>query len=595
MKFDKILPEGKVSERIVIYLALYLLFTISASYFYWIDNDIFFYQEHKSLFIFSSEYLQKFTIKPGGLLEYAGNFLTQGYYNSGFGSLIVSSILVLLCIVFIKINRRLSTDRTFSLLLILLPSCLLLLLQKRYDHFMHYNLGYLLVALYFLFSIVSGRKRLNLIILGLFPVFFYLVGSFALIFSGMYIVYRVIYEKGILRYLLPVFLVGIVFFTFIIFKEVIFLQPVDRLLRFPLSIIDLSGLPALLYLLCGYFILFPWFLKTSGLFKVNKKFTIVIPLATVLAVFPITGFLLSKDNDPDLANLIHLEKSVFEQDWDAVIQQNKRSPSTDITGQYYYNLALSSKGQLCDRLFFGPQDFGAESLSLPNDKEQTKRSVYFFYTIGLISEAHHQAYESMVIYGHSPESIKLLIKTELINGNYKIADRYINILKKTLHYRGWAEEYEMMLDNPALINSDTELGEKIKLLPKRDFFVRQNDKQNIELILIANPGNKRAFEYKMARFLLEKDLREVVEEVKKMKEIGYTYIPRHIEEAVLAFKSFNQEIPDLGGLTVSSKTELRFKQYLTAFDLNKNSNISQLKKEMKKVWGDTFWYYLQFK
>jgi len=38
----------------------------------------------------------------------------------------------------------------------------------------------------------------------------------------------------------------------------------------------------------------------------------------------------------------------------------------------------------------------------------------------------------MVIKGHSPEGLKMLIRTELINGNYEVASRYINILKKTL-------------------------------------------------------------------------------------------------------------------------------------------------------------------
>lgn len=595
MMFEKILPKGKMSKRFVVYLSLILFFIVSANYFYWIDNSIFLYQENKSLFIFSSEYFQKFTIKPGGLLEYTSNFITQGYYNSVYGSLIISLFLMLLCIIVIKINKRLSADRSFSLFVILLPSCLLLLLQKSYDHFMYYNLGFLLVTLYFLFSIVSVEKRFNLIILALFPVFFYVVGSFALLYLGMYITYSIIYRKGILRYFLPAFLIIIVIFTFIVFKEALFLQPADRLLRYPLPVIDLSGFPVFLYLLCGYIILFPLFIKTFVLFKVNKNFAGTIPIVTVLTVFPVTVFLLSKNNDADLANLNHLEKSVYKQDWDAVIKQQEDFPTANLIGQYYYNLALSNKGQLCDRLFFGRQDFGAESLTLPHDNEHTNRSVYFYYTIGLIGEAHHLAYESMVRYGYSPENIKLLIKTELINEHYKVAERYINVLKKTLHYRSWAKKYEKMLYNPSLINSDPELGEKIRLLPKKDFFVRPNDVQNIELILMANPENKVAFEYKMARLMLEKDIIAVVDEVKKMKEMGYTCIPRHIEEAVVEFINLNKEFPDLGGLTVSPETDLRFKQYVTVYDLNNSGNKSWLEKEMKKVAGNTFWYYYQFK
>jgi hypothetical protein len=593
-RFDKSLQEVKLAERFIVYFSLALLFIISVTYFFWVGNGIFFYQENNSLFIFSGEYLQKFIAKPGGLLEYAGNFLAQVYYNSAYGSLLISALLILLCLVFIGVNRRLSAGRSFSLLFILLPSCLLLLLQKRYDHLMHYNLGYLLVALYFLFTIVYTEKWYRLISLALFPLFFYVAGSFGYLYLGMFIIYTVVYEKGILRYLLPVFLIVIVLVTYIVFKEVLFLQPSDHLLRYPLFYNKLSRLPSFLYLLCGYIILFPWIIKTSGLFNIKKKFSGVIAIGTVLTVFPIAIFFLSRHNDPDTANLFRIEKSVYKQDWDAIIKQHESTPSTNLIGQYYYNIALSEKGQLCDRLFFGRQDFGAKSLILPRDNELINRAVYFFYTVGLINEARHLAYESMVKYGYRPENLKLLIKTELINGNYLIAERYINVMKKTLHYRTWAEKYERMLFNRALIDSDPELGAKSKLIPEKDFFVRQNDLQNIELILMTNPDNKRAFEYKMARFMFEKDLTALVNEVKKMKGMGYTHIPTHIEEAIVEYISLNREFPDLGGLTVNPKTELRYRNLGRVFNLNRG-NKSRLEKEMKKEGGNTFWYYNQFK
>jgi len=199
----------------------------------------------------------------------------------------------------------------------------------------------------------------------------------------------------------------------------------------------------------------------------------------------------------------------------------------------------------------------------------------------------------MVQHGFRPENIKMLIKTELINGNYRIAERYINILKKTLHYKGWAEKYEKMLYEPESIISDPELGEKIRMLPKRDFFISPDDAKNIELFLKVNPDNKRAFEYKLARLLLEKDLLKVVSEVKEMKEIGYVNFPRHIEEAIVAFSELAKKVPDLGGLSVSRDTERRFIEYKRVFN-SYRGNKSLIDKTMKKAEKDTFWYYLQY-
>ncbi len=153
---------------------------------------------------------------------------------------------------------------------------------------------------------------------------------------------------------------------------------------------------------------------------------------------------------------------------------------------------LSEKGELCSRMFFGRQSHGSMSLTLKRDDDQSYRAIYFYYAVGFTGEAHHLAYEQMVQHGYRPENIKMLIKTELINGNFKIAERYINVLKKTLHYKNWAEKYEKMLFKPELVNSDPELGEKIRLLPEKDFYIVTDDFRNIEMLLQVNPDNRNS-------------------------------------------------------------------------------------------------------
>jgi hypothetical protein len=150
-----------------------------------------------------------------------------------------------------------------------------------------------------------------------------------------------------------------------------------------------------------------------------------------------------------------------------------------------------------------------------------------------------------------------------------------------------------MLYRPELISADRELGEKIRLLPGKDFFIATDDATNIDLLLADNPDNKRAFEYKMARFLLEKDLVEITAEAKKMKDRGYTHIPRHIEEAVVSLININKEYPDLNGLAISPDTDQRFIQYFSVFK-TQSGNKQALEKVMKKTEKNTFWYYLQF-
>jgi len=590
---DKILQAMKMAEKLPVRISLILILTTSIAYFYFYGEGLFFFQENKSLFIFSNEYIQKYLMKPGGLLEYSGNFLTQYYYSDLYGSLINIACLILVFLVFLKTDRRLLAG-SFSILLILVPPFLLFFIQISYIHSIHNSLGYILLALYFYFSVVTTGRRSRFLCLALFPVFFYLTGSFALVYPLIYIVYSIVYKKGINRYLEPVFMIVTTGVTFIIFKEILFFQPADQLLRYPLPFIEVLRIPVLYNILFLYMILFPVFTHVSGLIKLKAKYTGFINLTTFISIFAITVIQLSKNYDHDLANLFKIGKSVFKQDWNSIIRQHETSPSINSNGQYYYNLALSEKGQLCNRLFYGRQDFGSKSLILPRDYAHLDRAIYYYYSIGLISEAHRLAYESMVKNGYRPENIKMLIKTELINGNYKIASGYINILKKTSHYKKWADKYEKFLNNPELIKADPELGEKIRSIPDTDFFIMSGDIDNIDMILKANPDNKKAFEYKIAWLLFKKDTKTVLNEVRKMKAMGYMNIPRHIEEAILLYMYFNHELPDLGDLIVSMDTELRFSRYITTY-LNNSENNQILEREMKKIGEKTFWYYYQFK
>jgi len=172
-----------------------------------------------------------------------------------------------------------------------------------------------------------------------------------------------------------------------------------------------------------------------------------------------------------------------------------------------------------------------------------------------------------------------------------MARKYINILKKTMNYRDLAKKYEKMAGNPELIEADPELGGKRKLLPVKDFIVKlKNQQENVLLLLQANPGNRQAFEYMMAWFMLERNVDNVCNEIQKMKGMGYTRLPRHIEEAAVWYSSYSGRLPDLGGLKISDETIKRFAEYRRAA-----SQTDPGKGNIKKISGNTFWYYLEFR
>jgi hypothetical protein len=189
----------------------------------------------------------------------------------------------------------------------------------------------------------------------------------------------------------------------------------------------------------------------------------------------------------------------------------------------------------------------------------------------------------------------MLAKTSLISGDYAIARKYINILKRTIYYRKRALEYEKMADNPDLIQSHPELGAKLKLLPKNSFFIQFNEPQNnLPLILEGQPENRKAIEYYLAGLLLTKKVELAVNNIKNMKESGFDRIPGNMEEAALIYYNSTKVLPELGGLKINAETKLRFEHYIASY-IEARKNPSTMKEKMQVNFGNTFWYYFHFK
>ncbi len=589
--------EGTEKKRTTFekYFMYASIFVLSFIYFYFYGNYVFFYQENLSLFVFSRDYLNQFTAKPGGLLEYAGNFLIQGYSSNMYGSILLSVTFVTIALIFYRINLKLLPERSFSLPFAALATCLLIAMQANINYLFHNNIGFLLTALYFMFSVSCERKSCRVLQFVLLPLFYYLTGAYSLIYLGMFLIYNVLKK----RFLVPVILVAIFCLTLLFFKNLVFFQPWFDLFYYPLPVKDYFIHPVILLVFFLFFVLYPAiFIITDSSIKIDENKKRIYNLSFITITILVAVFLLSKIYSKNSADLFQLERKFLARDWDGVVRYQEKIQSRNPVAQFYYNIALSEKGLLCDRMFFAPQDFGTMSISIPWNSaismNKMFRGVYFYYTIGLINETHRWAFESMVIQGYRPENIKLLIKTNLINGHYKIAGKYIHVLKQTLKYRQLAMHYEKMLDNPELIKSDPELGEKVNLKPGDNFIVTiRNPHRNILSLLQSNPANRKAFEYNMAWMLLDKNIEGVAKDLYRLKDLNYNRIPRHIEEALLIYRTVVGPFIDLNQFSISKETETRLARYKSAASGIVRSGQSvgaMLQKEFK----NTYWYYFDF-
>jgi hypothetical protein len=273
-------------------------------------------------------------------------------------------------------------------------------------------------------------------------------------------------------------------------------------------------------------------------------------------------------------------------------------PSNNVLTSFLNNIALSEEGKLNDQLFWFPQSKDGQTLFLKWEMigEILRRGGYFYYTIGLINEAHRWAYENMVMDGITPEGLKMLIRTELINGNHTMAAKYISELRNTLFYKCDAEKFEKLLFRDDLVDADPDLGAKRKTRLNNDFFVVTSDPMlNIERILATDSLNKKAFDYKMAFLLLKKDYAGISKAVPWILKFYGSRIPVHIEEALVVIRDLKLSGLQVTGIgNINPATELAFRNYLETFQ-KYNNDPKQAEPALRRQFGKTFWYYAFYK
>ncbi len=282
--------------------------------------------------------------------------------------------------------------------------------------------------------------------------------------------------------------------------------------------------------------------------------------------------------------------------WNDILKYSERKPPRNYLSLAMLNLSLAKTGQLGNRMFSYDQH-GVNGLFLPFNREYVTAIMgnEILYQLGLTNASQEYAFESMETIpnmGKSARVIKRLAETNLINGQYKVSEKYLKILEKTIFYRKWAKNTLTVINNEEKINNDSDWGEKRKFSVRNDYFFHI---KNIEAVLNRmvkeHPDNKIAFEYLMAFYMINKDMRNFINLIPAIEKMEYSKVPVSYQEAVMYIISLNNEDPITNSPPyVSQDTKLRMKAYADIYN-----RYPDARERLEKRFAGTYWFYLHFK
>ena len=528
------------------------------------------YQEQLQLFLIDGDYFCSRMAEPGGFARYIAEFLVQFYNGAAIGALIIAVLYMLVQ----RLTWRLMHLSSYDYYMLSFIPVILLWYAMGDENVM---LSYV-VALVIAMAIALAWQRWvakwalwlkGVIVLVLIPVLYWLIGPMVLLVAVFMMPWWLAVDAVFYAFALMLLSAHYLPFPMMRIMLGISYYRVPEVLPY-----SLMALPVLIWLLS---------LFTSKLPQPKQWYVYVLALAVAaLLLVPKTyGF------DTRKYDLIEYDYLVRIGDWNAIIAKaEKRMPDLPMSVSAT-NLALGMTNQLGERAFdFYQRGTGGLVPKFERNFATAQLTGEIYFNLGLVNTAQRFAFEAMEAipnYNKSARVIKRLAETNLINGQYDVARKYLQILEKTIFYRLWAQRTMAILGDEKAINAHPLYGTLRQYRLQDDLLFSEQELDKIcGQLFKHNHQNRMAAEYLLLMPLLDRDIPRFMNFAQYIQS-KIPYNPRSCQEGIaFAFMQQRQQPPQ--GL-ISQLILQRMNDFAQIYSADKNSS------ELERF-RNTVWYYL---
>jgi hypothetical protein len=560
---------------------------------------------------------------PGGLTFYAYGFLSQWYYYSWLGALIV--VLVTLCLFELSRRHYIHAGHSSSTIFSYFPVIIIILIYNRYSHPLA---ACLVCSAGLLFSFAFERMPLRrglirmLVFCFMAAICYCLTGAGGLlVFSLMTTIYLFFLHRDWLPAVLTlpaaaaiIWLLAEYAFHMSPKQAFLVLTPLSRSMTTNVGILSRISIitlyafvPVTVLFLCSYKMLFGKASDTSAAHPRKTKRNKDRPWGALPAYFrkivvPVTpfamlivGLYLSYDK---VHRQIVLMNCLSRQGrWSEVLDLGNHLPKNiyNINCNHDINRALYHAGRLPYDMLCFPQNPNA--FLLTHEKEESSMTQLkmcdTFIELGNVDYAEKLASEFLVDKGEAGVILEKLAWINIIKEQESTARIYLNALKKDLIYRHRAESMLSSLKNGFEPNQAAYVR-RINSYIRSDGNARLN-KESIEEMLTGllehNPSNKMAFEYLMSCYLLAGQLDKIAENIGRLNHLGYQDVPTLYEEAMLIYYGSRGQKLDLNKLNIKRQTIERYKRFVQLCNSMQTQNRQDVSQQLMAEFGTSYFFY----
>lgn len=468
-------------KRLIKPIALWLLtLTVLAIIMLSFEADLLWKVQQHNVFLNTSLFFHQMMAMPGGMLSYLGAFFTQHFYYPWVGVILMCGWWLLLMWL---------TKRTFNIpdrwtVVTVIPVAILLVANMDMGYWVYFMKmpGYFYAAtigttaataLLWAFRSLPENKWISAAYVFVTTLVGYpLLGVYALVAVALMAVlaWRLSKEKSTNIILSVVALLSIIAIPLLYYRYVYVGTNSNDIYRVGIPVFGIVDSYPNYYI--PYYILGLFFLLVSVVYSTDRSERAIKAKDWILqgCVFAAVAGCVYHFwyKDANFHHELRMQRCIEQADWEGVVEEGEKQdgePTRAIV--MMHNLALSRLGRQCDEMYNFPKGSKRPNSPLP---------VYMFnvagrmmlYQYGAMNECHRICMEEGVEYGWNVEQLRDLARTAMFNKEKQTARKFLDILRQTTYYGGWADHMESLLNDPQALAKDAETGPVSRMMHYTD-------------------------------------------------------------------------------------------------------------------------------
>ena len=573
------------------------------------EHEYLYRVQELSLWLPTEVYFDERMMVPGGLMSYIACFLTQFFYYPMLGSLLFVGLLFVV---------QLLTRKVFDIparwgLLTIVPVALILscAMEAGYWIFQIKTQGYfysMLVGFLFTLSAIRlyqiSKRWVRYITVALIAAAGYpLFGFYALLaLLSIVVLEATSKERNIAVALLCIaaaIATPILYYN--VYEQTRFVRMFTAgMPAFEFIVRDLrTWIPYILLYLFPLVMPFIRFNRSGNHVQTKKRFMLTQGIGIGLIVFVVQLFWF---RDPNFRAEIKMNHAMERLEWRKALdiaKAQKQTPTRLIV--LNRNLALLKLGRAGDEMFHY-LDGGEPAASPFEIRLMQVGGKMLYYHYARMNFCYRWCLEDAVEYGWKVDYMKYMVKTSIVSGEYDLAMKYINTLKKTLFYKEWAKKYEKIAKNPELIAKDREMASILPLYQFEDQL--DGDNTLVEIYLLnyfahtySDLNTPMFDEASLMCALTLKDIQTFWNCFFRYANSHKTdRMPTHYQEAALLYGNLEKTV-DISKMPFDKSVKMRFQDFMRFAQKHAVENVErdpEAKKLFYERFGNTFWYFYFF-